>query len=388
MSVDLTEISVLLRIQDISASDWDACACPEAKTGRAKDIFSTHRFLLALEKSNSVGKGTGWIPHYLVARSMGKEIGVAPLYLKQHSQGEYIFDHSWAHAFEKAGGSYYPKLQISIPFTPASGRRLLTHPDWDLLAQKALLSAATELAEKNHLSSLHVTFCTDDEVNLGAKMGLLTRKSQQFHWLNNSYKSFEDFLDSLSSRKRKNIKKERKKAHEFGGTIKRLTGTEIKEEHWDAFWTFYQDTGIRKWGTPYLTRDFFREIHKYMNVDVLLILAEVNGVYIAGALNFIGRETLYGRYWGCIEDHPSLHFEICYYQAIEYAISKRLKKVEAGAQGGHKLARGYLPVAINSLHWINNINFRKAVADYLEVEKSAINHENEVLLEFAPYKKL
>jgi len=387
MSVDLTEISVLLRIQDISASDWDACACPEAETGRAKDIFSTHRFLLALEKSNSIGKGTGWIPQYLVARSMGKVIGVAPLYLKQHSQGEYIFDHSWAHAFEKAGGSYYPKLQISIPFTPASGRRLLTHPDWDLLAQKALLSAATELAENNNLSSLHVTFCTDGEANLGAEMGLLTRKSQQFHWLNNSYQSFEDFLDSLSSRKRKNIRKERKKAHEFGGTIKRLTGAEIKEEHWDAFWTFYQDTGIRKWGTPYLTREFFREIHKYMNVDILLILAEVNGVYIAGALNFIGREALYGRYWGCTEEHPSLHFEICYYQAIEYAISEGLKKVEAGAQGGHKLARGYLPVTINSLHWINNINFRNAVADYLEIEKSAINHENEVLSEFAPYKK-
>jgi predicted N-acyltransferase len=387
MSVDLTEISVLLRIQDISASDWDACACPEAETGRAKDIFSTHRFLLALEKSNSIGKGTGWMPQYLVARSMGKVIGVAPLYLKQHSQGEYIFDHSWAHAFEKAGGSYYPKLQISIPFTPASGRRLLTHPDWDLLAQKALLSAATELAENNNLSSLHVTFCTDGEANLGAEMGLLTRKSQQFHWLNNSYQSFEDFLDSLSSRKRKNIRKERKKAHEFGGTIKRLTGAEIKEEHWDAFWTFYQDTGIRKWGTPYLTREFFREIHKYMNVDILLILAEVNGVYIAGALNFIGREALYGRYWGCTEEHPSLHFEICYYQAIEYAISEGLKKVEAGAQGGHKLARGYLPVTINSLHWINNINFRNAVADYLEIEKSAINHENEVLSEFAPYKK-
>ena len=387
MSVDLTEISVLLRIQDISASDWDACACPEAETGRAKDIFSTHRFLLALEKSNSIGKGTGWIPQYLVARSMGKVIGVAPLYLKQHSQGEYIFDHSWAHAFEKAGGSYYPKLQISIPFTPASGRRLLTHPDWDLLAQKALLSAATELAENNNLSSLHVTFCTDDEANLGAEMGLLIRKSQQFHWLNNSYQSFEDFLDSLSSRKRKNIRKERKKAHEFGGTIKRLTGAEIKEEHWDAFWTFYQDTGIRKWGTPYLTREFFREIHKYMNVDILLILAEVNGVYIAGALNFIGREALYGRYWGCTEEHPSLHFEICYYQAIEYAISEGLKNVEAGAQGGHKLARGYLPVTINSLHWINNINFRNAVADYLEIEKSAINHENEVLSEFAPYKK-
>jgi len=387
MSVDLTEISVLLRIQDISASDWDACACPEAETGRAKDIFSTHRFLLALEKSNSIGKGTGWMPQYLVARSMGKVIGVAPLYLKQHSQGEYIFDHSWAHAFEKAGGSYYPKLQISIPFTPASGRRLLTHPDWDLLAQKALLSAATELAENNNLSSLHVTFCTDGEANLGAEMGLLTRKSQQFHWLNNSYQSFEDFLDSLSSRKRKNIRKERKKAHEFGGTIKRLTGAEIKEEHWDAFWTFYQDTGIRKWGTPYLTREFFREIHKYMNVDILLILAEVNGVYIAGALNFIGRETLYGRYWGCIEEHPCLHFEICYYQAIEYAISEGLKNVEAGAQGGHKLARGYLPVTINSLHWINNINFRNAVADYLEIEKSAINHENEVLSEFAPYKK-
>ena len=387
MSVDLTEISVLLRIQDISASDWDACACPEAETGRAKDIFSTHRFLLALEKSNSIGKGTGWMPQYLVARSMGKVIGVAPLYLKQHSQGEYIFDHSWAHAFEKAGGSYYPKLQISIPFTPASGRRLLTHPDWDLLAQKALLSAATELAENNNLSSLHVTFCTDGEANLGAEMGLLIRKSQQFHWLNNSYQSFEDFLDSLSSRKRKNIRKERKKAHAFGGTIKRLTGAEIKEEHWDAFWTFYQDTGIRKWGTPYLTREFFREIHKYMNVDILLILAEVNGVYIAGALNFIGREALYGRYWGCTEEHPSLHFEICYYQAIEYAISEGLKKVEAGAQGGHKLARGYLPVTINSLHWINNINFRNAVADYLEIEKSAINHENEVLSEFAPYKK-
>jgi len=387
MSEHEIEISTVGSLEEITAQDWDACACPEAAGGRPNDPFTTHRFLLSLERSGSVGRGTGWQPHYMLARSDGNLIAAAPLYLKSHSQGEYIFDQNWAHAYENAGGHYYPKLQIAVPFTPATGRRFLTHPDWERTGIAALTQGAVQLAANNDISSLHVTFCTNAEAEAGEQMGLMSRASQQFHWRNDDYADFDGFLASLSSRKRKNIRKERRQANGFGGEILCLTGDEIQPEHWDAFWTFYQDTGARKWGTPYLTRSFFDEAQASMGDDMLLVLAERNGTYVAGALNFIGRETLFGRYWGCIEDHPALHFELCYYRAIDFAIEQRLKRVEAGAQGAHKLARGYLPVETKSLHWIRDEGFRDAIARYLDAERSAINEEIEVLTQYGPFRK-
>ncbi|MFY0692988.1 MAG: N-acetyltransferase [Paracoccaceae bacterium] len=387
MSETQIEISVLGSLQQIDPEEWDVCACPEDATGRPADPFTTYRFLHALERSGSVGVGTGWQPQYLVARAEDQIIAVAPLYAKNHSQGEYIFDHNWAHAYERAGGHYYPKLQIAAPFTPATGRRFLTREGWTTTGQAAIVQGAVQLAAENQLSSLHITFCTEDEVEAGTQMGLMHRTSQQFHWVNDGYTSFEDFLGSLSARKRKNIRKERRTAHNFGGTIHALTGDQIAPEHWDAFWMFYQDTGARKWGTPYLTRRFFNEAQESLRDDILLVLAERDGRYVAGALNFIGRDTLFGRYWGCAEDHPCLHFELCYYQAIDYAISHGLKRVEAGAQGSHKLARGYLPVTTHSLHWIADEGFREAIARYLDAERAAIDEEIEVMTEYGPFKK-
>ncbi|MEM9760834.1 MAG: GNAT family N-acetyltransferase, partial [Pseudomonadota bacterium] len=314
------EIEALGSLNDIPPQEWDACACPEAtEGGRPLDPFTTHRFLHALEASGSVGPGTGWQPQYLVARNDGGIFGAAPLYAKGHSQGEYIFDHNWAHAYERAGGRYYPKLQMAVPFTPATGRRFLARPGHESTAMAALTEGAVRVADRNKLSSLHVTFCTEAEAIAGEALGLLRRTTQQFHWVNDGYGDFDAFLGSLSSRKRKNIRKERSTAQLFGGTIHALTGDAIQPEHWDAFWRFYQDTGARKWGTPYLTRAFFDIAQETLRDDILLILAEREGRYVAGALNFIGRETLYGRYWGAIEDHPCLHFEACYYQAIDYA---------------------------------------------------------------------
>ncbi len=381
------EIRVLPTLTQISAEEWDACACPEGSHGRPIDPFTTHRFLTALEASNSVGSGTGWSPQYLQAVRDGETIGVAPLYLKSHSQGEYIFDHNFAHAYENAGGRYYPKLQMAVPHTPATGRRLLVKPDQSELAQSALVQGAVQLAANNQLSSLHITFCTEAEVSAGTAMGLLHRKSQQFHWNNNGYDDFEDFLGTLSSRKRKNIRKERAQAHGFGGTIHTLTGEDILPHHWDAFWKFYQDTGARKWGTPYLTRSFFDHAQKTLRDDMLLVLAEIGGVFVAGALNFIGRDALYGRYWGCIEDHPCLHFELCYYQAIDFAIAHGLHRVEAGAQGSHKLARGYMPVTTHSLHWFGDPGFADAVSEYLKAEADAVDDEIEILTTYGPFKK-
>lgn len=382
------EVTAHRAIGEIPADEWDACACPETADGsRPIDPFTTYRFLNALEESGSVGPRTGWDPHYLVARIGGEIIACAPLYAKGHSQGEYIFDHSWAHALESAGGRYYPKLQIAVPFTPATGRRFLVKPGLDELGQSALLQGAVQLADGNGLSSLHVTFCTDDEAEAGAQMGLLRRASQQFHWINRSYADFGDFLGDLSSRKRKNIRKERAQAQAFGGEIVALTGDAIRPEHWDAFWAFYQDTGARKWGSPYLTRAFFDIAHRDLRNDVLLILAVRNGRPVAGALNFIGRDTLYGRYWGAVEDHPCLHFECCYYQAIDYAIAHGLRTVEAGAQGEHKLARGYMPVTTHSLHWIANPGFADAIARYLEAETSAVDEEIDVLTAYGPFRK-
>jgi len=382
------EIEVLTSLSQIDAKDWDACACPEAMDGgRPFDPFTTYRFLSALERSGSVGPGTGWQPRHVIARIEGEIIAAAPLYAKGHSQGEYIFDHNWAHAYERAGGRYYPKLQIAVPFTPATGRRFLTKPGFEEIGRAALVQGAVQLADDNNLSSLHITFCTEDEATAGARMGLMPRASQQFHWLNDGYGDFDGFLASLSSRKRKNIRKEREKAHAFGGTIVALTGDQIRPEHWDAFWIFYQDTGARKWGTPYLTRKFFDVAQETLRDDMLLVLAVRDGTPVAGALNFIGRDTMFGRYWGCIEDHPCLHFELCYYQAIEAAIARQMTRVEAGAQGSHKLARGYLPVQTHSLHWVRDAGFAEAVAQFLEAEKDAIDEEIEILTSYGPFKK-
>ncbi|MEZ5777554.1 MAG: GNAT family N-acetyltransferase [Paracoccaceae bacterium] len=381
------EVTVHSDLRDVSAADWDACACPEAVSGRPIDPFTTHRFLSALERSGSVGEGTGWLPRHLIARSEGNPIAAMPLYVKSHSQGEYIFDFGWADAYERAGGRYYPKLQSAVPFTPATGRRFLTRPGWEGTGRAALTQAMVQIAADNGLSSAHVTFCTAQEARAGADMGLLARTTQQFHWENAAYPDFDAFLAALSSRKRKTIRKERDGARAFGGTIRQLTGDAILREHWDAFWTFYQDTGSRKWGRPYLTRAFFDEVHETMRNDILLVLAERGGKPVAGALNFIGRETLFGRYWGAVEDHPFLHFECCYYQAIDHAIAHGLSRVEAGAQGEHKLARGYLPVPVHSLHWIADPSFRDAVARFLEAETRAIGEEIEVMTDYGPFRK-
>jgi predicted N-acyltransferase len=312
---------------------------------------------------------------------------VAPVYAKSHSQGEYIFDHSWADALQRAGGRYYPKLQVAVPFTPATGRRFLCAPGHEAEGRAALAEALQHVAAENRLSSVHVTFCTADEAAAGPALGFLHRVTQQYHWTNAGYAGFDDFLAALSSRKRKAIRKERATAQGFGGTIRALTGDALRPDHWDAFWHFYRDTGARKWGRPYLTRGFFDAVQQTMRDDVLLVLAERDGRAVAGALNFIGRGTLFGRYWGCIEDHPCLHFELCYHQAIDWAIGAGLARVEAGAQGEHKLARGYLPVPVHSLHWIADAGFRAAVARYLQAERRAVAEEIEVLTAFGPFRR-
>jgi predicted N-acyltransferase len=379
------EITVLGGIGEVAAAEWDACAGDGGR--RPVDPFTTHRFLAALEDSGSVGPGTGWLPRHLVARAGGEAIAAMPLYAKGHSQGEYIFDHNWAHAWENAGGRYYPKLQSAVPFTPATGRRLLTRPGFEAEGRAALLQGALTLARRSGVSGLHVTFCTADERAWGEAAGLLARSTQQFHWENRGYPDFDAFLADLASRKRKAIRKERERAKCFGGEIVALTGDAIEPAHWDAFWRFYQDTGGRKWGRPYLTRAFFDRVQATMRDDALLVLARRRGRWIAGALNFIGRATLFGRYWGCVEDHPFLHFELCYYQAIDWAIAHGLSRVEAGAQGEHKLARGYLPVETHSLHWLADPGFARAVADYLRAERRAVDEEIEVLTSLGPFRR-
>jgi predicted N-acyltransferase len=274
-----------------------------------------------------------------------------------------------------------------VPFTPATGRRLLTRPGHEVLGLSALVQGAVQLAAENELSSMHITFCTEAEALAGEQMGLMRRQTQQFHWINDGYPTFDDFLTSLNARKRKNIRKERQKAQSFGGEIRTLTGDAIRPEHWDAFWRFYQDTGARKWGSPYLTRAFFEIAHAQMRDDIALVLAERDGVPIAGALNFIGRVVLYGRYWGCIEDHPCLHFEACYYQAIDFAIQHGLARVEAGAQGDHKLARGYLPAPTHSLHWVADQGFAEAIDRYLVAERAAVAEDIEILTSYGPFKR-
>ena len=389
MSDNSISVKVVKSICELDREEWNSCAIFYSADGldKIEDPFISYDFLDALEKSKSIGENTGWLPYHLAAIRKNKLIGAVPLYLKSNSQGEYIFDYNWAHAFERAGGRYYPKLQISVPFTPVTGRRPLVSKNAPSNTASLLLKSAIELCKKNKLSSLHTTFCNKQEFELGQKLGMLGRVSQQFHWLNNGYGNFGDFLNALSSRKRKNINKERLKANNFGGEIEILTGSEIKKDHWNYFWKFYQDTGIKKWGTPYLTRQFFDQIHETMRSKILLILAKKEGNYIAGALNFIGSDTLFGRYWGCIEDYPFLHFEVCYYRAIEFAIAHGLKKVEAGAQGEHKLARGYVPTETFSLHWIAEKGFSKAVEEYLISEKDAVKRDIKILSHFTPFKK-
>ncbi|CAN5776470.1 GNAT family N-acetyltransferase [soil metagenome] len=390
---DRIEVSVLAGLSGIAEADWDACAAPETVPEaapapcRPRDPFTTHRFLAALEASGSVGAKTGWQPRHLVARQNGQVIAVMPLYAKGHSQGEYIFDHNWAHAYLRAGGRYYPKLQASVPFTPATGRRLLARPGAEAAGCAALVEAAVRVAKAANVSSLHITFCTEEERLWGEAAGLLGRVTQQFHWENRGYADFDGFLAALSSRKRKAIRKERARAGAFGGEIVELTGEAIRPEHWRAFWAFYQDTGARKWGTPYLTRGFFDRVQAGMRGDVLLVMARRAGRWVAGALNFIGRDALYGRYWGCTEEHDCLHFELCYYRAMDYAIRHGLGRVEAGAQGAHKLARGYLPAATHSLHWLRDEGFGRAVAHYLEAERAAEAEEMEVLTAYGPFRK-
>ncbi|MBN8631450.1 MAG: N-acetyltransferase [Rhodobacterales bacterium] len=380
----MAELTLQESIAEIPAAEWDGVAAPEQAAGRPVDPFTTHRFLSALDASGSTGPGTGWQARPLALREGGRLLAVTPLYVKGNSQGEYIFDHGWADALERAGGRYYPKLQIAVPFTPATGRRFLGADEH----RDTLWRAAIGIAAQNRLSSLHATFCTAEEaVALAGVEGSLHRVTQQFHWENRGYSNFGDFLADLSSRKRKMIRKERESAHASGLTIRALTGDQIEPAHWDAFWAFYQDTGSRKWGRPYLTREAFDLFHRTMRDDILLVLAFNGSRPVAGALNFIGRDTLYGRYWGCIEDHPGLHFELCYYQAIDWAIANGHTRVEAGAQGEHKLARGYLPVETHSLHWIAEPSFRKAVDRYLQEERRAVGDEIEVLTAYGPFRK-
>ncbi|WP_309667629.1 GNAT family N-acetyltransferase [Tabrizicola sp.] len=375
----MADLTLLNGLDEVAEADWDALL---PGGGRPLDPFTTHRFLRALDASGSTGTGSGWQSRPLVLRDAGRLIGATPMYVKAHSQGEYIFDHSWADGYQRAGGRYYPKLQIAVPFTPATGPRFLGQ------GRDMLVQGAIAIAEQNGLSSLHITFCTPEEAEaLAGKHDLLHRVTQQFHWVNNGYATFDDFLADLSSRKRKNIRKERETA-QGPVTIRALTGDQIEPAHWDAFWQFYQDTGSRKWGTPYLTRNAFTLLHETMRNDMLLVLAFNGNRPVAGALNFIGRDTLFGRYWGALEDHPCLHFELCYYQAIDWAITHGLSRVEAGAQGEHKLSRGYLPTPVHSLHWIADEGFRAAVARYLAEERRAVDEEIEVLTAYGPFRRV
>lgn len=351
--------------------------------------FVTHDFLLSLEEAGAATRRTGWAGrHLLVEDETGAVLAAMPAYLKSHSRGEYVFDQGWAEAFERAGGDYYPKLQVAVPFTPVTGPRLLVRPGPSAgAARETLVAAALEVVKREQASSLHFTFPLESEWKYLTELGLLARTDRQFHWINEGYRSFDDFLSALSSRKRKMVHRERREALGEGIEIRRLTGTAITEEAWDAFFAFYMDTGARKWGSPYLNRTFFSLIGERMRDRIVLVMAKRAGRFIAGALNFLGAHTIYGRYWGAIEQHPFLHFEVCYYQAIEYAIEHGLKVVEAGAQGAHKLARGYRPVATCSAHYIANPSFRRAVADYLKNERSYVAAEATELSTLMPFRR-
>lgn len=376
MSSELT-VRMSSAVSAIDKAAWDACAGPS-------NPFVCHDFLSILEESGSVGPGTGWAASPItVEAGDGTLLAAAPAYLKSHSQGEYVFDHGWADAWERAGGDYYPKLQIAAPFSPVPGPRLLLRAGADA---SGLIAGIEAVVDQHGLSSAHATFIMPEEIAAFREAGWLVRQGSQFHWANDGYGSFEDFLGALSSRHRKALRKERARA-QAGLEIVHLTGEDLREAHWDAFWIFYQDTGSRKWGMPYLTRRFFSLLGERMADKTLLILALRDGQPIAGALNLIGADTLYGRYWGCVEDVPFLHFELCYYQAIDAAIARGLKSVEAGAQGEHKLSRGYRPVATWSAHYIPNASFRRAVADFVEREAQALDAERGWLGERVPFRK-
>jgi predicted N-acyltransferase len=371
---------VLDRIDQSPAAQWDACAGTD-------NPFLRHAFLKALEDSGSVGRKTGWLPqHLVITDETGALQAAAPMYVKGHSQGEYIFDQGWADAFERAGGQYYPKLQVAVPFTPVPGPRLLTRGG-DAEVRAALVGALRSVGEQSQMSSLHVTFCSEAEAAALGEAGFLQRIGVQYHFDNRGYGSFDDFLGALASRKRKTIRKERETIKEYGLEIRALSGAEIEPRHWDAFFAFYMDTGNRKWGRPYLTRRFFDLLGTQMADNVVLMLAEKDGQPVAGALNLKGSDCLYGRNWGCLDEFKFLHFELCYYQAIDYAIAHKLKRVEAGAQGEHKIQRGYLPVATHSAHWIADRSFKAAVADFLERERRAMHQEIAGLMEFSPFRK-
>ena len=376
------QIRTVETIAAIPAAAWDACAGDD-------NPFVGHAFLNALEESRSVGARTGWMSrHVVVEDGAGALLAAAPMYVKGHSNGEYVFDHGWAQAFERAGGRYYPKLQVSVPFTPVPGPRLLVRPGSAAAdAQAALIHGLVEIARRTGVSSLHITFPHESDAQRLGDAGLMLRLGCQFHWTNKGYGSFEDFLADLSSRKRKAIRKERREALADGLTIRALGGDDIKPQHWDAFFAFYMDTGGRKWGRPYLTRAFFDCIGATMADRVVLMLAEQDGRPVAGALNLRGREALYGRNWGCLGDFRFLHFETCYYQAIEYAIAHKLARVEAGAQGEHKIQRGYLPVPTWSAHWIRDPAFAAAVEDFLKRERPAVEAELRMLAEYSPFRQ-
>lgn len=379
-----SEVRVHRRIADIGQDLWDGCV------NRGDNPFVCYDFLDALEQSACAVERTGWAPHHLsVEDSEGRIGAVMPLYLKSHSQGEYIFDHAWADAYERAGGRYYPKLVSASPFSPVTGSRFLIRSDVDVHdGRESLLGGALRLCEKYGASTFGVNFSLEDEWRFMGEQGLLQRQNQQYHWVNQGYGSFDDFLTALSSGRRKTIRRERRDAVE-GLEIFRLTGDDLREEHWDAFFAFYMDTGSRKWGSPYLNRRFFSYLNERMSKKILLVLARRSNRWIAGALNLIGGDCLYGRNWGCLEDVRFLHFELCYYQAIEFAIERGIARVEAGAQGQHKIARGYLPSPVYSAHYIADPALRAPVARFLREEMQAVQGEMDWLAEeYSPFRKL
>ncbi|MFN3721181.1 MAG: GNAT family N-acetyltransferase [Rhizobium rhizophilum] len=384
---DEVTIRVVRSFQEISSSEWGLLSGASRSSG-GYNPFTSHAFLSALEESGSATAETGWMGHHLLLEEEGRLIGAVPCYLKSHSQGEYVFDHGWADAFQRAGGRYYPKLQASVPFTPATGPRLLVRQGEDVMRVQGLLAQGLkQVAQELGISSAHITFLPQGELPSLTEAKFLHRTDQQFHFINRGYANHEAFLAELSSSKRKNLRKERRSALENGLSIDWLTGSDLTEEIWDQFFHFYIDTGSRKWGRPYLTRLFYSLVGERMADDVLLVMAKRNGRYVAGAINFIGADALYGRHWGCIEDHPFLHFEVCYHQAIDFALEKGLARVEAGAQGEHKLARGYEPVITHSAHFITHPGLRRAVADYLEQERREVARMGEYLGEHTPFRK-
>jgi uncharacterized protein len=393
-------LRVVNSIAEVAAEAWDSCANPvpsnmhgangsEERLEIGYNPFVSHDFLSSLESSESVRARTGWQPMHLLATDERDQLlGAVPCYAKSHSRGEYVFDHGWAEAYERAGGSYYPKLQVSVPFTPVTGRRLLVRPGIAADAVRAVLAdALIDICRRSAASSVHVTFPTETEWELFGSHGYLKRTHQQFHWENAGYDSFDGFLAALSSRKRKFIRRERAEALAAGISVHWLSGSDLTESVWDAFFEFYMETGSRKWGRPYLTRSFYSLVGGKMRNRILLVMAKRCGRWIAGAINFIGSDTLFGRHWGAIEHHPFLHFELCYYQAIQYAIEQRLRRVEAGAQGEHKISRGYLPTTTYSAHYIVDQGLRRAIDDFLKRERAYMTAAGEELAQMAPFRK-